>query len=177
MNGCRCNRIIPIVLFALFGLSTGPALSAEGLVNQPVLSLAKAQKAAAAAERKCRQQGYKVSAAVVDRAGVLQVLLRGDGAGPHTVDSSSRKAYTAASLRTSTQKLAELISRKPKIQALREMNESILILGGGLPVRMGGAVVGGIGIGGAPGSQLDEACAQAGLDAIGADKAKETAGE
>ena len=177
MNGCRCNRIIPIVLFALFGLSAGPALSAEGLVNQSVLSLAKAQKAAAAAERKCRQQGYKVSAAVVDRAGVIQALLRGDGAGPHTVDSSSRKAYTAASLRTPTQKLAELISRKPKIQALRELNESILILGGGLPVRMGGEVVGGIGVGGAPGAQLDEACAQAGLEAIGADKEKGGAGE
>jgi uncharacterized protein GlcG (DUF336 family) len=177
MNGCRCNRIIPVFLFALFSLSAGPVVSAEGLVNRSVLPLAKAQKAAAAAERKCRQQGYQVSAAVVDRSGVVQALLRGDGAGPHTVDSSFRKAYTAASLRTPTQKLADLISRKPKIQALRDMNESILILGGGLPVRMGGEVVGGIGVGGAPGAHLDEACARAGLDALGADKEEGTGEE
>ena len=48
------------------------------------------------------------------------------------------------------------------------MNERILILGGGLPVVLGNEVVGGIGVGGAPGTQLDEACALAGLTSIGA---------
>ena len=66
--------------------------------------------------------------------GNLKVLLRGDGAGPHTQDSSSRKAYTAASIRRSTQELAELITKVPHLQALRDMNERILILGGGFPI-------------------------------------------
>jgi len=93
---------------------------------------------------------------------------RADGAGPHTVDSSRKKAYTAASLRRPTTELADLINKVPSLQALREMNENVLMLGGGLPIEIGGEVVGGIGVGGAPGAHLDDACAQAGLDAIGA---------
>ena len=116
----------------------------------------------------CKKDGYKVSVSVVDRAGVLRAMSRADGAGPHTVDSSRKKAYTAASLRRPTTELAELINKVPTLQALREMNDQVIILGGGLPIEIGGEVVGGIGVGGAPGAQLDDACAQAGLDAIGA---------
>ena len=110
----------------------------------------------------------KVSVAVVDRAGLVRTLMRADGAGPHTVDSSSKKAYTAASLRRPTSELAEMIAKTPPLQALRDMNEKILMLGGGLPIEIGGEVVGAIGVGGAPGAHLDDACAQAGLDSIGA---------
>ena len=98
----------------------------------------------------------------------MRTLMRADGAGPHTVDSSSKKAYTAASLRRPTSELAEMIARTPPLQALRDMNEKILMLGGGLPIEIGGEVVGAIGVGGAPGAHLDDACAQAGLDSIGA---------
>lgn len=142
---------------------------AEEWPKQSALPLASANKAALAAVNQCEKEGYQVSAAVVDRAGVVVALLRGDGAGVHTVDSSRRKAYTAASLRQPTQKLAQLIAQKPEIQALRDMNESILILGGGLPLKMAGEVVGGIGVGGAPGAVLDENCARAGLESLGAD--------
>jgi uncharacterized protein GlcG (DUF336 family) len=95
-------------------------------------------------------------------------MARADGAGSHTVDSSRKKAYTAASLRRPTTELAELINKVPTLEALREMNEHVLLLGGGLPIEIGGEIVGGIGVGGAPGAHLDDACAQAGLDAIGA---------
>ena len=95
-------------------------------------------------------------------------MVRTDGAGPHTVDSSRKKAYTAASLRHATTELAELINKMPTLQALREMNDQVLMLGGGLPIEIDGEIVGGIGVGGAPGAHLDDACAQAGLDAIGA---------
>lgn len=139
---------------------------AEDLPREAVLPLALATKAATTALDKCTKDGYKVSVAVVDRAGVLRTVQRGDGAGPHTVDSSSKKAYTAASLRRPTSELAELITKMPTLQALREMNEKVLILGGGLPIEIGGEVVGGIGVGGAPGAHLDDACAQAGLDSI-----------
>lgn len=109
-----------------------------------------------------------MSVAVVDRAGLLRVQLRGDGAGPHTIDSSRKKAYTAASLRRPTAELAELVARTPTLQSMSQMNEDILMLGGGLPIEVGGEVVGAIGVGGAPGAHLDEDCAKAGLDAIGA---------
>jgi len=71
-------------------------------------------------------------------------------------------------VRRPTTELADLITKVPTLQALRDMNGEILILGGGLPIEIGGEVVGGIGVGGAPGAHLDDACAQDGLDAIGA---------
>jgi uncharacterized protein GlcG (DUF336 family) len=154
------------VVLSLGVASAGAA--AEELPREATLPLALASKAAAAAQDKCRQDGYRVSVAVVDRAGVLKVLLRGDGAGPHTTDSSTKKAYTAASLRRPTSEFAEMVAKTPAVQGLRDMNDKILILGGGLPIEIGGEVVGGIGVGGAPGGHLDAACAQVGLDSIGA---------
>ena len=141
---------------------------ANELPKESVLPLSMARQAVETALEACKKDGYKVSVSVVDRAGVLRTMARADGAGPHTIDSSRKKAYTAASLRRSTSELAELITKVPTLQALRDMNEQILMLGGGLPIELAGDVVGGIGVGGAPGAHLDDACAQAGLDAIGA---------
>jgi uncharacterized protein GlcG (DUF336 family) len=153
-------------------LTTG--VRAAELPRETVLPLSLATKAATAAVAQCTKDGYRVSVAVVDRAGVVRALLREDGAGPHTVDSSRKKAYTSASLGRPTGEMAELIAKMPAVQALRDMNENILVLGGGLPIKMGGEVVGGIGVGGAPGGHLDTACAQAGLESIGAmSKAKQ----
>lgn len=137
------------------------------LPTQSTLPLSLAKEVAVAALEKCEKDGHQVSVAVVDRAGVLKVLLRGDQAGPHTTDSSRKKAYTAASLRRSTRFFSDLIVKNPGLSGLRDMNDNILILGGGLPVVIGAEVVGGIGVGGAPGADLDEACARAGLSRIG----------
>jgi uncharacterized protein GlcG (DUF336 family) len=147
-----------------------PCLSpaSDELPKESVLPVSLAGKAIQASLDACKKDGYKVSVSVVDRAGVLRAMSRADGAGPHTVDSSRKKAYTAASLSRPTTEVAELINKVPTLQALREMNDQVIILGGGLPIEIGGEVVGGIGVGGAPGAHLDDACAQAGLDAIGA---------
>jgi uncharacterized protein GlcG (DUF336 family) len=142
--------------------------AADDLPKEAVLPMSMAGKAIQASLDACKKDGYRVSVSIVDRAGVLRAMTRADGAGPHTVDSSRKKAYTAASLRRPTTELAELINKVPTLQALREMNNDVLFLGGGLPIEIGGEIVGGIGVGGAPGAHLDDACAQAGLDAIGA---------
>jgi uncharacterized protein GlcG (DUF336 family) len=136
--------------------------------DEAVLPIGHTVKAIQASLDACIKDGYRVSVSVVDRAGVLRAMVRADGAGPHTVDSSRKKAYTAASLRRPTTEVAELINKVPTLQALREMNDQVLILGGGLPIEFNGEIVGGIGVGGAPGAHLDDACAQAGLNAIGA---------
>jgi uncharacterized protein GlcG (DUF336 family) len=154
------------VLMICMGMSA--VATADDLPKESVLPFHVANKAIHAAMEACKKDGYRVSVSVVDRAGVLRAMGRADGAGPHTVDSSQKKAYTAASLRRPTSELAELIGKVPTLQALREMNEHVLILGGGLPIEVGGDVVGGIGVGGAPGAHLDDACAEAGLEAIGA---------
>src|SRR6059036_4354181 len=114
--------VISLALVQALGFAQVVA-AAEELPREAALPLTLANKAAAAAQEKCKQDGYRVSVAVVDRAGVLKVLMRGDGAGPHTTNSSSKKAYTAASLRRPTSEMAELINKMPTLQALREMND------------------------------------------------------
>jgi uncharacterized protein GlcG (DUF336 family) len=160
--------VIATVASLLFGQSVTQVALAEDLPREATLPLGMANKAVHAALEACKKDGYRVSVSVVDRAGVLRAMGRADGAGPHTVDSSRKKAYTAASVRRQTTELAELINKMPTLQALRDINNEMLIVGGGLPIELGGEVVGGIGVGGAPGAHLDDACAQEGLDAIGA---------
>lgn len=163
------SRTLAISLGVVLSFGFAQAASAaDELPREAVLPLAMATKAAAAAQDKCRQDGYRVAVAVVDRAGVLKVLVRGDGAGPHTTDSSTKKAYTAASLGRPTGEMAEMVAKMPAAEGLHYMNDKILLLGGGLPIAIGGEVVGGIGVGGSPGAHLDTACAQAGLDSINA---------
>lgn len=170
---CRGDRrgrpILRVVAWAFIaGLAVAqPSFADEG-AKEAVLLLGTANKAVHAAIEACKKDGYRVSVSVVDRAGVLRAMGRADGAGPHTADSSRKKAYTAASVRRSTSELADLITKVPTLQGLRDINSEILILGGGLPIEIGGEVVGGIGVGGAPGAHLDDICAQEGLDAIGA---------
>ncbi|MBI3804106.1 MAG: heme-binding protein [Nitrospirae bacterium] len=147
-------------IFSFFLLGAAPT----SLPKQSRLPLDLAVKVAGAALKKCLEDGYRVSVAVVDREGVTQSLLRADGAGPHTIQSSTKKAYTAASLGRPTSDLANTLKDKPELQGLRDMDEKILILAGGLPIVVEGELVGGIGVGGAPGGHLDEACAKAGLE-------------
>ncbi len=144
-----------------------PSASAAQLPSAAYLPLDLAQKAANAAMAKCIADGYRVSVAVVARSGSTKVLIQGDGAGPHTVGSSTGKAFTSASMGQPTTKLAGLIKDKPFLAGLRDMDQRLVILGGALPIKISGKLLGGIGVGGAPGGHLDEACARAGIKAIG----------
>ncbi len=156
----------------LFVILANP-LRAQDLPTQKLLPLELSTQAAMAAIKKCHDDGFKVSVAIVDQSGLLKVQLKADGAGPHTLDSSRRKAYTANSLRDSTHKYAVLVAQKPELQSLTRLNENILLLGGGFPIKVGGEVVGGIGVGGAPGIEFDEICASAALKILKADETYE----
>ncbi|TAK05982.1 MAG: heme-binding protein [Candidatus Manganitrophaceae bacterium] len=161
----RHHRTVALLIapiFSLFLLGAAPTV----LPKQSHLPLDLAVKVAGAALKKCMEDGYRVSVAVVDRGGNTQALLRADGAGPHTLQSSTKKAYTAASLGRPTSELANMIKERPELQGLRDMDERILILAGGLPIAIEGELIGGIGVGGAPGGHLDEACAKAGLESL-----------
>ena len=121
--------------------------------------------AARAALDSCRKSGYQVAVAVVDRAGITQVLLRDRFAGAHTVEVASNKAWTAASFRTGTTDMgAETQPGKP-MSGLRSLPR-FLAAGGGLVVQGGGQVYGAIGVSGAPGGDADDRCAQDGIKAI-----------
>lgn len=142
---------------------------AQELPTAPYLPLDMAQTAVRAALDACAAEGHNVSVAIVARSGVTSVVLRADNAGPHTVGSSTGKAFASASLGRDTAGLAEFIGGNPQNDGLRDMDPRLVIQAGGLPIKIGGALVGGIGVGGAPSGDIDTTCARKGLDAIGAE--------
>jgi len=145
------------------------AAFAQDLPTAPYLPLDLATQAAQAAVAACTAEGHNVSVSIVARSGNTSVLLRADNAGPHTVGSSTGKAFASATLGRDTTGLAGFIGGNPQNDGLRDMDSRLVIQAGGLPIRIGGALIGGIGVGGAPSGDIDENCARAGLAAIGAE--------
>lgn len=134
-------------------------------LNQKNLSLAQANALATSAIQACVAKNYQVTVTVVDRAGVVKAVQRTDNAGPHTVKASEMKAYTALSAKNASGKVMEAAQSNVGAQNMRDI-PGFLLLAGGLPVKEGDEVIGAIGIGGAPGGHLDEACAQAAIDGL-----------
>ena len=137
----------------------------QGLPTEKVLPASVALELASTALKACQKQGYRVTVAVVDRAGLLRVLLRGDGAGPHSVDGARRKAYTSATTRATTAALDERLRNTPASAGVRNIDQ-LLPLGGALPINVGNDTIAAVGVSGAPGGHLDEACAQAGIEKV-----------
>jgi uncharacterized protein GlcG (DUF336 family) len=156
-----------VLLLAIVPLAAGPTSAlAQDLVTTRNISLAMAAESATAAVEQCLKDGFRATATVVDSGGQIKAVMRADGAGPHTVDSSRRKAYTALSVGGSTGELDTFLrERSPSSFGLRFV-EQILPLPGGLAIRAGDEVVGAIGVGGAPGGDKDERCARAGIETI-----------
>lgn len=165
----KAKQVVVVGASLFFGMFSAFSFSKEE-PSQRILTTELSAKAAMAAIRQCDDDGFKVSVAIVDQAGLLKAQLKADGAGPHTLDSSRRKAYTANSLRGPTQKYAELVVNSSDLHSLAHMNDSILLLGGGFPITMSGEIVGGVGVGGAPGIKFDEVCARAALKVLQADE-------
>lgn len=134
-------------------------------LNQKNLSLAQANALATSAIQACVAKNYQVTVTVVDRAGVVKAVQRTDNAGPHTVKASEMKAYTALSAKNASGKVMDAAQSNAGAQNMRDI-PGFLLLAGGLPVKEGDEVIGAIGIGGAPGGHLDEACAQAAIDGL-----------
>jgi uncharacterized protein GlcG (DUF336 family) len=153
-------------LVAAFGtaLLAGQA-HAEGLLQSHRIPADLANQAVAAVVAKCASQGYAETGVVVDADGVQQAVLRGNRAGAHTLDSAFAKAYTSASFKTDTTALVERSKTVPVLANLFKLPH-LLLLGGGIVIKAGDEVVGAIGAAGAPGGDLDDACARAGLDKI-----------
>ncbi|MCZ7450872.1 heme-binding protein [Agrobacterium rhizogenes] len=148
------------IVASAFGFTIS-SVQAELLTEKNIPSDLAVQMASNAVQA-CAADNYSVSAAVVDRAGVLRALVRADNAGPHTVDSSRAKAFTSASLRILTSKLAENAANNPGSAQVVNI-PGFLVLEGGVPIKAGDVVIGAIGVSGAPGANLDEACAVAAI--------------
>lgn len=141
------------------------ASHAQGVRTEKNMSLELANQIAAASVAACAANGYAVAATVVDRAGTVRAVQRADNAGPHTLAASQQKAFTSASAKNTTLAIMEGAQKNPAAANLVHI-PGYLLLGGGVPVKVGNEVIGAVGVGGAPGGNLDEQCAMAALEKV-----------
>ena len=154
-----------LCLAAGFGLVAALATPASAqLLTHKDLSMATALTIATTAIETCKGQGYRVSATVVGRNGEIIVQLRGDNTGPHTIENSFRKAFTARTFRQSSGEFAQRVKDNPTIGLVHLTN--VIANQGALPIKVGDEVIGAAGASGAPGGEKDEACVKAGLDKV-----------
>jgi uncharacterized protein GlcG (DUF336 family) len=150
---------------SLLALSGHAVAETKPYVASRSLTAELASRAVTAAQSACAQKGYQVSVALVDRSGILQAFVRNPLAGSHTVDVSTDKARTSASFQTTT---LELMTN-PRLKQLNYAR-GVLLIGGGLPISVGGQFYGAIGVSGAPAEKnagdIDEECANAGMAVI-----------
>lgn len=153
-----------LMVAVLVAAGSTPA-SAQGLVTQKALSLEMAQAIVQGTVERCRADGFSVSVSVIDASGLLKAFVRDEGGnGPHTIDLSRRKAYTAltfasrwaTSLEAAKAWGSTLGSPMPNV-------EGTTGLGGGVPVKVGDVAIGAVGVSGAVGGDKDEVCAKAGI--------------
>lgn len=163
MHHSFCAMIAAILL-----VFAGSAQAQNATFQTRTMTPETALSAARAALAECRKQGYQVAVAVVDRAGLTQVLLRDRFAGAHTVDVATNKAWTAASFRTATADLARETQPGQAMSGLRSLPR-FMAAGGGQLIEGGGTLLGAIGVSGAPGGDADDGCAKAGIKAIADD--------
>ena len=154
----------PLVIAALLALAL-PAGAQDATYTVRLLTPETALAAAQAALKKCRDSGWQVAVAVVDRGGITQVMLRDRFAGAHTPRTAAGKAWTAVSFRTPTTELARMSQPGQPQSGVRNLPRAVM-LGGGLPIEAQGSILGAIGVSGAPGGDADDSCARAGIEAI-----------
>ena len=152
-------------LTALAGIGIALIVSgrvvAQGVVMQRNLSLAMAKTIAEGALAECKSKGYNTSAAVVDRAGQVLVILRDEQATAQTAEMARRKAYTARMFRITTMEFQKRTTGDPAREAQRDLAD-ILALSGGVPIQVGNDTIGGVGSAGST-LEVDDACSKAGI--------------
>ena len=153
------GSVLAVAFFA------APAVQAQGVLNSPRLSAALANELVGETVAICAKQGHKVWAVVVNLDGVRQALLRGDGAPIHSQDNAYYKAYSAASLtlgrnESGTGEVAARMAKNAPTTVPQTPLPNVTYAVGGVTIRAGGQPIGAIGVSGAPGGQLDEACAR-----------------
>ncbi|NMY49614.1 heme-binding protein [Pseudomonas sp. WS 5011] len=151
-------RTATLSLLALaMGSSTAWAAN-EKVAQRQDVTLALANDLLSATLTACHAEGRTSVAAVVDRGGNLVAVQRDDNVGPHNTVAAQRKAFTALSTKTATRLLSERARNNPDAENLNTLDE-LLLLGGGVPLKVGDQVIGAIGVAGAGGAEIDEGCA------------------
>jgi uncharacterized protein GlcG (DUF336 family) len=154
-------------------LAAGPSsILAQGLITQKALSVEMAQAIVQGTIERCRADGFHVSVSVIDGGGLLKAFARDEGTGPHTIDLSKRKAYTALTFASRWKSSGEAAKAWGSTLGSPMPNvEGAVGVGGGVPIKVGNETIGAVGVSGAVGGDKDEVCANAGIAKI-ADKLK-----
>ena len=142
-----------------------PLAAQAQILTERNISLPLALNIANAAMAACKADGYDVTAAVVDRAGDLKVLLRADTANPHNADLARRKAYTSRTFKVPSMEVAKRTNGPTDLSGQRFLVD-IIPLGGGVPINAGNETIGALGISGSPTQEADEKCANAALASV-----------
>ena len=156
----KLNQVSALVLSIVTTVA-----SAQAVRTEKNMSLELSNQIAGATVAACNASGYAVTATVVDRAGTVRAVQRADNAGPHTVAAAQEKAFTSASAKNTTLAMMEGAQKNPAAANLVYI-PGFLLVGGGVPIRVGNEVIGAVGVGGAPGGHLDEQCAMAGIEKV-----------
>jgi uncharacterized protein GlcG (DUF336 family) len=170
----RKSVVVALSLSGCASIALPASAVAQVAQSGYALPLTLAVEAATTAIAACEARGWPVSAFVVDTSGVIKVHLKGDHSTIHTKDSAFRKAYTVVTMgpifgfdRTSA--YADTVSKNPAGASPTLFSlPDILALAGGVAIKRGDEIIAGLGVGGAPGGDRDEACAQEGVTKIAA---------
>jgi uncharacterized protein GlcG (DUF336 family) len=155
------NKTINAALCAAAVVAAAPSHGEDSpMVSVKRLSMQTALTIAKGAIEACGKKGIQIGVAVVDRDGLVQVHLRDTIAAPITLPISRQKAFTAVNFNAATSALGD------RADSPIGRIDGLVMSAGGLPIQVGGALVGGVGVSGAPSGQTDEECAQAGIDQV-----------
>jgi uncharacterized protein GlcG (DUF336 family) len=155
------SRVASLAIIASASLlALGPAAAQAPQVEKNV-SMSMALAIIQGTIEQCTKDGYKVSVTIVDKAGNVAASIRGDGTNPHTMEFGRLKAYTARTRGQTSLEFMKVIA-DPANAYLRQI-PNVVGVGGGVPIKAGNEVIGGVGVSGAPGGEKDEVCANAGL--------------
>lgn len=141
------------------------AYAQEQLYQEPILTSDLAMEMVKAASLEAKKDNLAVTITIVDRSGQTLAVLRDHKAGVHTLRASYKKAYTANSQKRETAEIGKGVKDGTIPEDVRFLDENILIMDGGIPIIINNIVVGGIGVGGAHGSE-DVRIAKAGINAL-----------
>ncbi|MGB8400966.1 GlcG/HbpS family heme-binding protein [Bradyrhizobium sp.] len=154
-------RVVSVAVVASASMLVAlPALAQAPQVEKNI-SMAMAMAVMQGALDQCTKDGYKVSIVIVDKGGNVAASIKGDGTNPHTMEFARLKAYTART-RGQTSLATQKQMEDPAFSFLRQIPQ-IVGVGGGVPIKAGNELIGGVGVSGAPGGEKDEACANAGI--------------
>ncbi len=164
MKPFKLLLLIPFITTLLFS-QTLLAEEHPMTVDIKRLTMETALRIAKGAIDQCRKEGVQITVTVVDRSGHAQVVLRDVLAVDITLPISKQKAHSAMAFNTPLSKMEGRFKGPYQVPKL----DGLVLSAGGIPINIGGSLMGGIGVSGAPSGKIDEKCAEAGLEAVRTD--------